>query len=363
MSLPRAPYMEWAKARPAPRFDLTASSVVACTIADLPGARDALELTGHNENGYPPLLEAIAHAHEVPVSSVATAQGASGANFLACAALVGHGDDVLVERPAYDPLLAIPCLLGARLVRFDRPVERGFALEPAAIAAALTPTTRLIVITNPHNPTGALADEDVLHEIGRLATGAGARVIVDEVYLDASLERRPRPAARLGAEFVSTSSLTKSYGLAGLKCGWTLASPAITEQIRRARDIVDGTGAFPAERLAALAFIHLDRLLDRAHRILAPNRRRVIEVLRARAEIDLVEPQGGTVAFPRLRDAATSDALARWLLEREQTAIVPGRFFEAPAHFRIGFGAAAEAIEGGLAAIGRALDEGGHRRT
>lgn len=361
MSLPRAPYMEWAKSRPAPRFDLAISAVAACSIDELPGWRDALEITGRNDNGYPPLLAAIARAHDVPVECVATAPGASGANLLACAALLSHGDDVLVERPAYDPLLATPQLVGARIVRFDRRVEDGFALDPSAIAAAITPRTRLLIITNPHNPTGALAQNGVLREIGRLATRAGATVLVDEVYLDACLGRRPAPAARLGPEFVSTSSLTKSYGLAGLRCGWTLATPEITELIRRARDVTDGTGALPAERLATLAFAHLDPLLVRARHILEPNRRRVLEFLRARPELEAIEPGGGTVVFPRLRDVATSDALATWLLEHEETMIVPGRFFEAPAHFRIGFGASDAALTGGLAAIGRALDQGRHR--
>jgi aspartate/methionine/tyrosine aminotransferase len=127
--------------------------------------------------------------------------------------------------------------------------------------------------------------------------------------------------------------------------------------VRRARDVVDGTGAFPAERLAALAFSQLDHLRRRAHEILTPNRRRTIEFLRSRAEFEFVEPQGGTVVFPRLRAADTADALADWLLTRESTAIVPGRFFEAPSHCRIGFGVRPDVLEGGLAAIARALDQ------
>lgn len=353
--------MEWAKSRPTPRFDLAVSAVAACSIDELPGWRDVLEIAGRNDNGYPPLLQAIARTYDVPVEHVATAPGASGANFLACVALLSAGDEVLVERPAYDPLLAPPQLVGARVVRFDRRAEAGFALDPAVVAAAVTPRTRLIVITNPHNPSGAFEREEVLRDIGRIAKRAGATVLVDEVYLDASLDRRRAPAARLGPEFISTSSLTKSYGLAGLRCGWTLASPEITELVRRARDVTDGTGAPPAERLATLAFAHLDRLLARARQILEPNRRRALEFLRARPELDVVEPGGGTVMFPRLRDARRSDELATWLLDHEDTMIVPGRFFEAPAHFRIGFGASDAALTGGLAAIGRALDQGRQR--
>ena len=160
---------------------------------------------------------------------------------------------------------------------------------------------------------------------------------------------------------MSTSSLTKSYGLAGLRCGWCLASPEVTERIRRARDVVDAVGAFPAEKLATLAFQHLDVLAARARAIVEPNLARTREALIARAEIRWCEPDGGTVAFPRLRDVESSDALAAHLLAAEKTMIVPGRFFEAPAHFRIGFGVKPDVLEGGLAAICRALDAGAHR--
>ena len=108
-----APYMEWAKTRPAARFDLAGSNVLACTLDDIDGARDALSLAGHNDNGYLPLMEAIAARYGVAASRVATGTGAAGANFQACAALLEPGDDVLMERPGYDPLLGSARLVGA----------------------------------------------------------------------------------------------------------------------------------------------------------------------------------------------------------------------------------------------------------
>ena len=358
---PAAPYMQWSKGRPSPAFDLGVSSVAACTVEDLPGWQDAIELTGRNENGYEPLLEAVAARYGVGVDQVATATGASGANLLAFIALVRAGDDVLVERPAYDPLLALPALVGANLVRFERRPEQRFALDLAAVRAAMTPKTRLIVVTGPHNPSGASLSEATLRALGEVAGIVGAHVLVDEVYLDISPAPQRKPAACLGERFVSTSSLTKSYGLAGLRCGWCLASPEVTERIRRARDVVDAVGAFPAERLATLAFQHLDVLAARARAIVEPNLARTREALIARPEITWCEPDGGTVAFPRLRDVESSDALAAHLLAAEKTMIVPGRFFEAPAHFRIGFGVKPDVLDGGLAAICRALDAGAHR--
>jgi aspartate/methionine/tyrosine aminotransferase len=391
--------MEWAKARPSPRFDLAGSYVLPCSIDELPDARAAISLEGRNENGYPPLMTSIADRYGVLASQVTTAQGASGANFLVFAALLEPGDDVLVERPAYDPLLSAPRLLGARVVRFDRDHAGGFALDPDRVRQAITPRTRLVVLTSPHNPTGVVVDDTALDEVGRIAAAQGAYVLVDEVYLDASVaadevrlkadataevrrksdasaEVRRKPdatgdagaasvlsgfsrtqtAAGRGEVFLTTSSLTKSYGLAGLRCGWILSSPALAERLRRARDIIDGSGSIVAERLATLAFSQLDRLIARSGALLAVNGPLVRSFLHARPELEAAEPRGGTVVFPRLRNVADSSRFAERLLTERETAIVPGRFFEAPAHFRVGFGGATDVLRGGLEALDAALD-------
>src|SRR3954470_18662650 len=248
--------MEWAKTRPAPEIDLAGSNILACSLEDLPGAADALSLSGANDNGYRPLTEAIGARYNVDPDHVTTAGGTSGANFLVFAALLEPGDEVLVERPGYDPLLGAARMFGANTIRFDRRFEDGFALDPGRVQAAMTPRTRIIVITTPHNPTGVAADADALGEIGRIAARAGAHVLVDEVYKDVTVDPTPAAAAR-GDVFITTSSLTKSYGLSSLRAGWVIASPDVSYRVRRARDVVDGTGSIVAERLSVLAFQHL----------------------------------------------------------------------------------------------------------
>jgi len=349
-----APYMEWAKRHPRSRVSLAGSNLLACELTDLPGAREALELYGDNDNGYAPLVEAIAARYGVAPNMVVTAQGTSGANFLAFAALVKAGDDVLVERPGYDPLMGPLLLLGANITRFDRRVEDGYRVDPDAVRAALTPRTRLIVLTNAHNPTGVVVSDDDLDEVGRIAARQGALVLVDEVYLDTAAAR-VRPAAARSPVFVSTSSLTKSYGLAGLRCGWALAAPDVAEAITRARDIVDGTGAFPAERLSVLAFSLLDRLEARARRLLDANGRTMRAFLGEHPELEHVWPGAGTVVFPRIRGVDDASAFVERLAREFDTDVVPGRFFQAPAHFRVGFGGRPEVLGDGLAHLGRAL--------
>ena len=348
-----APYMEWSKARPAPEIDLAGSNILDCTLDNLPGARDALALDGANGDGYRPLLDAIAARYGVTADRVTTAAGTAGGNFLAFAALLEPGDEVLVERPGYDPLLGAARLLGARTVRFDRTFADRFALDPDRVAAALTPRTKLIAITSPHNPTGVAADPAALDAIGRLAAAAGAHVLVDEVYRDVTGDQGP-PAAARGGVFITTSSLTKSYGLSSLRAGWAIASPELTYRMRRVRDVVDGTGSIVAERLSVLAFHHLDTLAARARGILTRNQPLVDAFLASRPELEWV-PSPATVVFPRLKGAADSRAFVERVMREQRTALGPGAFFDAPAHFRLGCGGDTGALQQGLARIARVL--------
>jgi hypothetical protein len=351
-----APYMEWAKGHPRPRFDLCGSNLPACTIDDLPGAREALAPNGDNDHGYRPLIEAIAAHHGTGVERVAPASGASGANFLALAALVGPGDEVLVERPAYDPLLGAARLLGATVSRFERRFEDGFAVDPERIDAALTPKTRLVVITSPHNPSGAVVGGEELDAIAELAARRGVHVLVDEVYLD-TISPRPQAAANRSDRLLSTGSLTKAYGLAGLRCGWVLAAPEVAAAVRRVRGAVEAIGAYPAEVLARIAFANIEALVARARAILEPNGAALAAFVASRPELEWVPPAGGTVAFPRLSGHRDAGPFIDMLLAEHETSVVPGRFFEAPAHFRIAFGGVeAGVLRGGLARIGEALD-------
>ena len=349
MTRARSAYMEWAKQRPKPRIDLAGSNLLACTLDDLPGARDAVDLAGESPDGFPPLVSAIASRYAVGPENVATAVGCSGANFLALAALVDAGDEVLFEQPGYDPLGAAAEMLGARVTRFERSFADGWRLDPERIARAISPRTRVVVLSSPHNPSGVVAGADELREIGRLAEREGVTVLSDEVYLDLARDGHP-PAATLSPAFVSTNSLTKAYGLASLRCGWTIASPEVTEMIRRARDVVDVWSPMPADRLSVVAFRNLDRLAERAGQLVETNTRLVRSFLDRRPELGSVPP-GATIAFPRFADGRDAGPFVDRLLREDGVALVPGTFFDSPAHFRIAFGGATESLEEGLRAI------------
>src|SRR5262249_38320497 len=159
------------------------------------------------------------------------ATGTTLANHLAMAAILEPDDEVVVEQPVYDPLLAVPRYLRARVKRFLRRREDDFRIELPELERVVTAQTRLIVITNMHNPTSAVVPIETLKQIGELAESVGARVLVDEVYLEAIFDGVRPYAFGLGPEFVTTGSLTKAYGLSGLRCGWILAEPELARRI------------------------------------------------------------------------------------------------------------------------------------
>jgi aspartate/methionine/tyrosine aminotransferase len=351
-----APYIQWSKTRAYARNDLALSNILTCTLNDLPGALDALDLAGRNDQGYEPLLDAIASRYGVGRQQVTTAAGTSGANFLVFAALLEPGDEVLVERPGYDALTAAAQTFAARLIRFDRSFDDGYMLDPDRVESAITPRTKLIVITSPHNPTGAVADGASLRAVGRMAEQVGAHVLVDEVYLDMVDTSRP-PAATMDDNFITTSSLTKSYGLAGLRCGWALSSETTAQRLRRVRDIVDGGGSILTERLGVVAFRHLDRLIERAQALLGVNGELVRDALSNQHALEWVDPAAGTVVFPRIAGVADASRFVERLLAERQTAVVPGRLFESPSHFRLGFGGTTESVKNGLEALTAALND------
>lgn len=356
-------YMHWAKTTHArARFNLANSGMRHYPLARLGVALSDLELSGPSFYGYAPLQAAIARKCGVAADCVVAANGTSMANHLALAALVGPGDEVLIEHPAYELLVSTALHLGADVRRFARKAEDAFRLDPAEIERALTPRTRVVVVTNLHNPSGALADEATLREIGELARRVGARVLVDEAYLDAATGAPPpRTSFRLGEQFVVTTSLTKFYGLSGLRCGWVLAEPELARRIWRLNDLFGASQPHPAELLSVAALARLDEIAAEARALLDANRPVFNRFLASRDDLDAPPVEHGTISFPRLKIESGGgggvEQLSDLLAEKYETSVVPGRFFEMPEHFRVGIALAPEILTEGLERLGVALDE------
>lgn len=346
-------YMYWAKTQVPVRYALGSSEVPPCHLDRFPLGIADLELDGASRYRYPLLREAIARHAGVMAERVVMADGTSMANMLALSALITPGDEVVAEYPVYEPMVATAAHLRATIRSFERRAP-DFAIDPAAVERAVTERTRVILLTNLHNPTSNLADETTLRAVGDIAERVGAHVVVDEVYLDAAIPPQ-RTSALLGDRFVVTSSMTKCYGLSGIRCGWVLAEPDLAERIWRLNELFGVAQSHAAERLALVAFEHLGEITAANTELLQRNRALANAFFESRDDLECVPMTGGITAFPRLLRGDV-DALNRLLRERYDTSIVPGRFFGAADRFRMGIGNATDIVEAGLERLGTALD-------
>jgi aspartate/methionine/tyrosine aminotransferase len=324
--------MHWAKTQSRAKYNLATSGVGAFPLAEL-GPLPALEINGDNSYGYAPLKQAIARKYGVDPDCVVTSTGTSMANYLAFATLLDPGDEVLIEHPTYGLLTDALQYVGAELRRFHRREENGWAIDVDEVRRAITPRTKLIVLSNLHNPSSVLTPDATLRALGAL----GPRVLVDEVYLDAVYENTPRTSFLLGLQFVVTNSLTKIYGVSGIRCGWILAEPDLARRMWRLNDLFAATPVHPGEILSVVVMEKLEIPKERARLVVEADRKAFAEFLDRTTALSAVRTDWGTTSFVRLKSGNVDEFLAK-LRSEQETSAVPGRFFEMPEYFRIGMG-------------------------
>ena len=349
-------YMQWAKLQSTAKYNLATSGMVGLPLSVLGVSLDQLEINGPTIYGYDPLLKAIAGRYRVPKECVVSTMGTSFANYLALAGATEPGDEILMEQPAYDPMLGAARFLGLHVKRFQRRAEQDFAIDLAEVERNLSSRTRLIVLCNFHNPSGAFTPDSVLKDLAALARSRNAYVLVDEVYREMLFEPEPHSAFLLDPErFIITDSLTKAYGLSGLRCGWILAPRTLAERMWRIHDVHAATWPFVAEYLSVIAFEKLPEIAQQQKCLLGQNRAMLKSFLGSRDDLDCFFPEYGTVIFPRLKHGKTAEFCEALRTEFE-TSVVPGEFFEMPDHFRVGVGVPSAEVQAGLEQLGKGLD-------
>jgi len=300
------------------------------------------------------LEAAVAARLGAPPACVVAAPGTTGANFLAFAATVSPGDEVLLETPRYGPLEATATGLGARVVHFGRPASRRHQPDPDEVAAQLGPRTRLVVLTDPHNPSGVRLDPDRLEAIvDAVAAHGGALVLVDEVYREAA--PTPFPSCADPAKpIIATASLTKAYGLPALRAGWAAAPEPVAARLRAAADHVVPGSVEPGWSIAAgvLEGPLADAILADTRAHLRRAGARLDAFLAARPDFHAVPPDVPCVAFVEVpARLGSASELTDALLRETGVLVVPGRFFGDDSRVRIALCAPPDQVEAGLEAL------------
>lgn len=305
---------------------------------------DGLSLGYTESPGHPALRVEIATLYEhLDADDVLVFSGAEEAIFALHNVLLGPGDHAVVVRPAYQALSEVARAAGADVTRVELHEAEGWRLDVSAVRAALRPNTRLILVNEPHNPTGSLSDRATFARLVEVAEESGARLVVDEVYRFLEFDPADRlPAgADISATGVSIGVMSKSFGLAGLRIGWIATRDrTLRERLAAFKDYTTICASAPSEVLALIALRARERVLARNRAIVEANLP-LLDAFFARwgGVFEWVRPRGGSVGFPRLLGDRPIDAFADELVRDTGVLILPGTLFaDTGNHFRVGYG-------------------------
>ncbi len=340
------------------RYNLAESSVADTPLRDLGVDLDDLVLMYGDHLGRPGLRAAIA-GDSVGLSpdDVLVTPGAAAALFIVATSLLKPGDHLVVARPNYATNLETPRALGAEISHLDLHFEDGWAVDADRIAALMTPRTRLVSLTDPHNPTGAVIPETTVRALVDLVEAhPTARLLIDETYREMTFGGPQPPAATLSERVIGVSSLSKADGLPGIRIGWLVTRDrALAATFLAAKEQILITNSVVDEAIAEVAMLRRPERLARIREGIDAAFATVRTWFAGQDVFEWVEPRGGVVGFPRFRPGVDVDidAFYRILLERHGTVVGPGHWFDQPRrHFRLGFGwPTAEDLAGGLAAL------------
>lgn len=333
------------------RYDL-ASSNMPPYVPDFGGKLEEANLAQGSLTGIDELKDAISEMSGADSDSILVTNGASEANFLVCAALLSREDEVLVESPVYEPLVSIPQGIGSSVRFIDRrPID--FPLDLEVLKDSIAPATKLLIITNLHNPSGAQIQDDDLKELSETAHENDFYVLCDEIFMDFA-HAPSKDAFSFGGRMISTVGVSKFYGAGGLRVGWILAGKDILERCRRVREHLAVTCCILGEKAAVAVLHERERVKEHNRRILDENSRTVVDWAR-REGLEMMTPVGANICFPKLPLANTLDFCNRLL--DDEVLVSPGEFFGLAGHIRIGFGCKNSILREGLKRISGALGE------
>jgi hypothetical protein len=351
-------YLAWARRHfGTAKFDLAISGMPHVAVEDLDEPRALDDVAAHDR-----FRAAIARYNDVPPDECIAALGTSHGIWLAYVTLAQPGDDILVEDPGYETLWRVAEGIGARVVKFRREPDEGFALDPKKVADAMTPRTRLVVLSDLHNPGGVPADVDELREVARVAASRGAHVLVDEVYApfdDLTTNGVwGKTARKLGANVLTTGSLTKCYGLGAHRVGWVLGPKDVIE--RAAHAMVSCCGHLPTSHaaLGALALEKIDLASAVTRAKMAGKRERVAAWMRDRPDLVWSAPSRGIFGFARSRAAGDLTPTIEAGIAAHEVVVSPGSFFGVPNGFRLSWAHSGDALDECLARLARVLPPG-----
>ena len=361
-------------------FDIAESGVYPLTTRDLinllpedqrqPTIDALLDLRlGYTEaRGTKALRETIASVYEnTTADNILVTTGAIEANYLAFNTLLDPGDHVIAVYPAYQQLYAVAEAIGCNVSRWELREENGFRYDLDELRRLLRPDTKLVIVNTPHNPTGSLLTPDELDTVYALTGEVGARLLCDEAYRWLDLPGQPKmapPIRNKGGHGISVGTMSKPFGLPGLRIGWIAADEDFVRQCWSSRDYISLSPARLSDALTQLAIEHRDAIVARNHAIIAENLAAAEPWFKENADlVSWTPPRAGLLALMKYSIDMPSKELSDLLAGEYSVMLAPGSAFGYEGYLRIGIGQRPDLFREGLfrtATALRSLKNQGH---
>lgn len=341
--------------------NLTESSYTDAILEDLDINLNDLVLCYADHRGTAALRRLVAEESQIITEDdVLITVGAAAALFIVASSLLEPDDEIIVVRPNYATNIETPKAIGANIKYIDLSFENGFRIDMNAVRNAITPSTQYISVTHPHNPTGACMTIEELNELIILAERSGCYLLVDETYREMSFTDKLPFACELSEKVISVSSVSKSYGLPGIRIGWIMCrNKALMETFLAAKEQIHICGSVVDEAIAEKYLKNGKKHFKKIQKDISKKFSIVKEWIMSNENLEWVEPQGGVVCFPRIKnpDQYDIELFYQTLNKEHGTYVGPGHWFEMPDHYmRIGYGwPSKKELRRGLEAIGEAL--------
>jgi aspartate/methionine/tyrosine aminotransferase len=339
-------------------YDIGESGIKYLNLNSLGLDLGSLGLRYGYHTGSPELRTLIAEEYEgFSPEQVAVTTGSSEANFAVIASLVDTSHHIVVEYPNYPSLYEVPRSLGLPYDLFPLTFEENFEPNLDKLESLIKAGTSLVTLTHPNNPTGSVISEKLLREVIELVEAHDAYLLHDETYRELSFGKPPPPAATLSDRAISMTTVSKAYGLPGIRIGWVAGPRKIIESVRAVREQVTICNSTLSEAIALSALRQKDSILKNAKERVQRNFEVLKRWMNHQDSLEWVEPRGGVVAFPRLKTNASTESLCRLLVTKYRTFSIPGYTFGMDRHLRLGFGGTTDELDKGLARLSQALEE------
>ncbi|MFW9808477.1 MAG: aminotransferase class I/II-fold pyridoxal phosphate-dependent enzyme [Candidatus Thorarchaeota archaeon] len=339
-------------------YDIGESGMKFFSVKDLNFDLNDVDLRYGYHLGHPELRSEIVKMYKgQSIENVAVTTGASEANFSVIAHLVGPKDHIIVEHPTYPSLYQVARSLGRDLSLFHLEWDYEFRPNMDALRKLIKPNTKLITLTHPNNPTGSVITENELKEAIEIAENAGAYLMVDETYRDLMFENPPPLAATMSPNAISLTSMSKTWGVPGIRIGWAVGDTSVVQAIRAIREQITICNSSLGEAIAKEILVKREEMLSSLRQAMLSNYKIVKDWMDSQEWLEWIQPKSGVVCAPRLKRGGSTDELCRLLVTKYRTFTVPGSAMELDGHFRLGFGGEQEELVKGLEQLGHALKE------